>query len=213
MSPNETPTHPFNQLVHVDTAATIARNFELPLHAPRPPRAGVYEIGRIDTGDALRPRAEDEEREKVFGEFQSFAEANLERCSETTSVNQVMRFFQIELPAPALGYNWRRTPLLFTSPHECPPLLLVRAPEQVEVIRLFRRSLSRHRRADQPGSASDALLADCLRAWHQQAYGVAPNGAFGPGGVQEGGLVSRAPPPTSSGFFKGIRIKSTYTGF
>ena len=32
--------------------------------------AGVYEIGRADVGVALRSRAEDDERDKVWGEFQ-----------------------------------------------------------------------------------------------------------------------------------------------
>jgi hypothetical protein len=96
-----------------------------------------------------------------------FAEQNLERCSETVSVNQV------------------------------------------EVLRLFRRNHSRHRRPDQPGAASDALLAEALVFWHQGPSGF---GAFEVG--DSAAPTPRTPPlPSPAGFFKGIRLKSTYTGF
>eukprot|EP00614_Pseudopedinella_elastica_P025074 CAMPEP_0172624814 /NCGR_PEP_ID=MMETSP1068-20121228/139403_1 /TAXON_ID=35684 /ORGANISM="Pseudopedinella elastica, Strain CCMP716" /LENGTH=285 /DNA_ID=CAMNT_0013433897 /DNA_START=317 /DNA_END=1174 /DNA_ORIENTATION=- len=128
--------------------------------------AGVYEVGRLDTGDALRSRAEDDERDRVFGEFVEFADERLERCSTTTSTNQV------------------------------------------EIVRLFRRSYSRHRREDQDGSASNELIAECLRYWHQQGYGrsLMKDIKYG----MSDSVVSQAPPPTSSGFYKGLKIKATY---
>jgi len=183
--------------------------------------AGVYEIGRIDTGDALRPREEDDERDKVWSEFQAFSSKNLERCSESVSINQV------------------------------------------EIVRLFRRTNSRHRTADAPGSASDALLELCLRFWHQgpdgyetgqvgtpsastsatpplgeedpaaflaRSNGEAENKAEDDGGwldppsagesgktttvvqIPGGGVkkvVTRVSPPSASGFYKGLRLKSS----
>lgn len=123
--------------------------------------AGVYEIGRVDTGDALRTREEDEERERVRQEFQDFAEKNIERCSETQSVNQV------------------------------------------EIVRVFRRSYARHRRVDQEGSAPDELIIRALRLWYQSSYGTIDDG-YG----SRDSVLSKAPPPTASGFFKGLRLKS-----
>ena len=91
---------------------------------------------------------------------QVFAEQYLERCSETTSINQV------------------------------------------EILRQFRRTNARHRRSDQAGSASDVLLSEALYFWHQGAYGFEDETA-----------LRTPPPPTSAGFFKGIRLKNTYSGF
>jgi len=126
-----------------------------------------------------------------------FAEKYLERCSETTSINQV------------------------------------------EVLRLFRRTHSRHRRPDQPGAASDYLLAEALLYWHQSPGAFPATPAPAPvaapvaagagtresdGGDGRTGAVSTAPasatrivrtppPPSPSGFYKGIRLKNTFTGF
>ena len=111
--------------------------------------------------DIVRSREEDDERERVWLEFQEFAEKNIERCSETQSVNQV------------------------------------------EVVRLFRRSYARHRRIDQEGSAPDELIVRALRFWHQSDYGTVDDG-YG----SRDSVVSRAPPPTSAGFYKGLRLKS-----
>ena len=51
--------------------------------------AGVYEIGRLETGDALNTPEIDKEIEVLAGEFDDFAAARLERVSESMSVNQI----------------------------------------------------------------------------------------------------------------------------
>ena len=132
--------------------------------------AGVYEVGRVDTGDALLSRVEDDERQRVRGEFEAFASEHLERCSDEQSTNAVL------------------------------------------VLRLFRRTHARHRRPDQEGSAPDGLVTEALRAWHQEGYGRARDRSFAPGGLGSEGEVSLAPPPTSSGFFKGVRIREASMG-
>jgi hypothetical protein len=125
--------------------------------------AGVYEIGRIETGDSLNSREEDDEKERVWQEMVAFSEANLERCEDYAgSINAI------------------------------------------EVVRKFRRSHTRHRRTDQEGSASDALLVDLFRTWHQRGYARVSDG-YDSFGVQR--TRSTAPKPTSSGFYKGLKFR------
>ena len=51
--------------------------------------AGLYEIGRIETGDALNTAEVDAENQRLWEEFESFADIRLERASELKSTNQV----------------------------------------------------------------------------------------------------------------------------
>lgn len=51
--------------------------------------AGVYEIGRLETGFSLNSREEDAERTRIWEEFNEFAEDRLERTEDGGSVNQV----------------------------------------------------------------------------------------------------------------------------
>lgn len=117
--------------------------------------AGVYEIGRIDTGYALKSRKEDAEAERVWTEFEDFANSRLERVSETKSVNQI------------------------------------------EVVRAFRRFHARHR-VNSEEAASDAAIVESLRRWYRMGYPLVSDGY--------GAVMSQAPTPTGSGFFKGVQL-------
>lgn len=124
--------------------------------------AGVYEIGRIDTGYALKSREENEELQRVWQDFITFADSRLEVTQESTSINQI------------------------------------------EVVRAFRRFHGRHRTAEMEGSASDSVIIDMFRQWYRDSFGYARD--------FDGREVPLAPTPSSSGFFTGIKIKSSGVG-
>lgn len=167
----------------------------------------------------MQTREEDQELDRVWSEFQQFADARLERVSETYSINQVKNracalsrhfpavfsfphlrcastlFASVPFPPFALSFSSSSSP--FFGVHNLPQSCS--GHTQIEVIRAFRRFHARHRSMDFEGSATDVLIAENFRRWYLSGYPYFD--------ANLGIVISRPPTPTAAGFFKGVKLK------